>query len=109
MATAETGMTSKKSGFDTFGVVILGLAVLIFVYALSLFLQGGFLKSRELEKEAKILTPVDTAVQDALAEQNALLLEGVRWIDKDKGKVGMPIEDAKALLVRQQARKDSSN
>lgn len=109
MATANTEITSKKSGFDTFGVVMLGLAVLVFVYALSLFLEGGFLHSQELEKEAKILTPVDTAVKDAQAEQDAMLLEGYRWIDKDQGKVGMPIEDAKALLVRQEARKESSN
>jgi hypothetical protein len=109
MATADTGNTNKKTGFDTFGVVMLGLAVLTFVYALSLFLQGGFLASREIEKETKLLGPVDTEVQDALAEQNAMLLEGYRWIDKEQGKVGMPIEDAKALLVRQEARKESSN
>ncbi len=109
MATANTVTTSKKTGFDTFGVVMLGLAVIVFVYALSLFLQGGFLKSQELEKEVKIMKPVDTAVKDAQAEQDAMLLEGYRWIDKDKGKVGMPIEDAKALLVQQEARKESSN
>lgn len=109
MATANSGMENKGTGFNTFAVVAGVLAVLIFVYALSLFLQGGFLTTRNLEKEVKVMTPEDTVVQDALAQQNALLHEGIRWIDQEKGVVGMPIDDAKALLVRLEARKDLEN
>lgn len=109
MATANSGMENKGTGFNTLAVVCGVLAVLIFVYALSLFLQGGFLKAQDLEKEVKVMTPEDMPVKDALAQQEALLHEGIRWVDQEKGIVGMPIDEAKTLLVQQEARKDAKN
>lgn len=108
MATAKTGLEKKDTGFNTLAVVSVALAVVIFVYGFSLFMQGGFRTALDLEKEAKVMNTEDVPVQDALAEQEALLQEGFRWIDQEKGTVGMPIEDAKALLVEQEARKESS-
>jgi hypothetical protein len=100
MATANTQQDRNESGFNTPLVVLGTLAVLIAVYALSLFLQGGFLKAQEKEKQFKILeAPADETVTAATAEQQDLLNGGVRWIDKDKGTVGMSIDDAKAALV----------
>ena len=107
MATANTGEKTRESGFNTPAVVLIALAVLIFAYAFALFMQGGFLKAQEMEKEAKVLNQVDPKVKDALAEQNAILQEGYRWIDQEKGTVGMPIDAAKELLVEQAARKES--
>ena len=108
MATAKTGIEKKETGFSTFAVVSVALAVVIFVYGFSLFMQGGFQTAMNLEKESKVMNTADVQTADALAEQEALLHEGYRWIDQEKGTVGMPIEDAKALLVKQEARKESS-
>ena len=108
MAAANTENEKKETGFNTFAVVSVALAVVIFVYGFSLFMQGGFQTALTLEKEAKVMNTEDVKTQDALAEQEALLHEGYRWIDQEKGTVGMPIEDAKALLVEQEARKESS-
>lgn len=109
MATAKSDMENKETGFNAPAVVLVAMAVVIFVYAFSLFLQGGFLKAQELEKEAKIMAPEDVVTNDALAEQEALLHEGYRWTNQEQGKVGMPIDDAKNLLVEQEARKDATN
>ena len=109
MARANTESENKNTGFNTLAVVTGALAVIIFVYAFSLFMQGGFLTAQALEKEAKVMAPSDDVVNEAVAEQNALLQGGYRWIDQDKGTVGMSIDDAKALLVEQEARKESIN
>lgn len=108
MAMAKTGIEKKETGFSTFAVVSVALAVVIFVYGFSLFMQGGFQTALNLEKESKVMNTENVQTEDALAEQEALLQEGYRWIDQEKGTVGMPIEEAKALLVKQEARKESS-
>jgi hypothetical protein len=107
MATANNEGKTRDTGFNAPAVVLITLAVVIFVYAFTLFMQGGFLTAQDLEKEAKVYGTEDTVTKDALAEQNALLHEGYRWIDQEKGTVGMPIEDAKQLLVEQEARKEA--
>ncbi len=100
MATANTQQDRNESGFQGPLIFLGALAVLFAVYAFTLFLQGGFLKAQELEKQYKIMeAPADEAVTAATAEQQALLDNGVRWIDQDKGIVGMSIDDAKAALV----------
>ncbi len=91
----------KSSGFNTPAVVMCALAVVIFVYALSLFLQGGFNQAYDLEYQAKVWNTQGGPAADALADQEAILDAGYRWIDKANGKVGLPIEDAKALVVSQ--------
>ena len=89
----------KRSGFDTLAVTCSALAAVAFVVALSLFLQGGWLAARSLEHEAKVLAPENTALHDALAAQQATLDGGYRWIDRDGGKVGLPVERAVELIV----------
>ena len=89
----------KKSGFNTFAVAASALAVLILVWALSLFLQGGYLAARTARYDQAFLAPPDTAVTGYLGAQQARLEEGYRWIDKDKGIVGVPIERAVDLVV----------
>ena len=98
---AEATKNNNSSGFNTPAVVMITLAVLIFVYALSLFLQGGFNKAYDLEFQAKVLNTEGRAAAEALAEQQAILDAGYRWVDEANGKVGLPIDDAKALVVSQ--------
>ena len=90
---------NQKDGFNFPAVVLITLAVLIFVYALSLFLRGGFLKCQDMEFQAKVMNEDNTVIADQQAEQKAILDEGYHWIDQPNGKVGVPIEDAKALVL----------
>jgi hypothetical protein len=97
MAAAEM---EKSSGFNTTAVVLIGAAVVIFLCAMALFIQGGFLAAQGIEYEAKVYnSPGNEAALAALAEQQALLDEKVRWKDQDKGTVVMPIEDAMEQIV----------
>ena len=83
--------TKNGTGFNTPAVVLGTLAVLIFVYALSLFVQGGFLKAQDILVQERTYGGDNTVAQAAEAEQQALLEQG------------LPIEDAKRLLVEQAA------
>ncbi len=94
MAAAE-----NKSGFNTFAVAASALAALILVWVLALFVQGGFLAARSREYQEKVLAPADTAVRDYHDQQQARLDEGYRWIDKEQGTVGVPLERAIELVV----------
>jgi len=92
----------NKSGFNMLAVATSTVAVLVFVFVLALFLQGGFRAARNIEHEAKVLAPVDEVVADYGREQQAKLLEGYRWIDREQGKVGLPVERAVELVVQRQ-------
>jgi hypothetical protein len=97
MASADN---ENRSGFNTTAVVFGGVAAVIFLWALVLFLQGGFLAAQAKEYEAKVYdSPGNEEIQAALAEQRAILNEKTRWLDEEKGTVCMPIEDAEARLV----------
>ncbi len=97
MASADN---ENRSGFNTPAVVLGGAAAVIFLWALVLFLQGGFLAAQAQEFEAKVYNSAGNEdIQAALAEQRAILNEKTRWLDEEKGTLCMPIEDAEARLV----------
>lgn len=94
---AET--SNPKTGFNTPAVVFGGIAVLVLVYALSLFLQGGFLAAQALEYQQKQLAPPNEALRAAEAEQQALLEDGPRWLDEQKTKACIPIAAAMQRVI----------
>ncbi len=89
----------EQSGFNTTAVVLCGLALVIFLYALSLFLQGGFLAARARVKDARQVQPVNEPLQAALAEQRAILAEAPRWLDEEHTIACMPITEAMDRVV----------
>ncbi len=91
----------KSTGFNTTAVVLSGIAAVVLLFAFALFLQGGFLAAQAMEYETKVLNaPGNEDARMAVAEQQALLDEKVRWKDQEKGTVVMPIEDAMAQFVK---------
>lgn len=98
-AANQSNETKARSGFDTTAVVLLTLAALLFVYALSLFLQGGFLSAQGVDHRAKLDLSGDPALEVHLAEQKDLLTAQPAWLDPEAGQVSVPIETAKGLLV----------
>jgi hypothetical protein len=91
----------KGTGFNTTAVVLIGAAALVFLFALALFIQGGYLAAERIDFEAKVYNaPGNEAAGAALAEQQALLGEKTRWKDQEKGTVVMPIEDAMEQVVK---------
>ena len=74
-------------------------AVFVLVTVLVIILlQIGFFVMRDRELERKIVTPREFA--DLRAEQLARLAEPVRWVDESAGRIGMPIDQAMAAVVR---------
>ena len=99
MATADNEI---KSGFATSTVVLCGLAAIVFVYALSLFIQGGFNAAMNREYEAKVYGPgVNSALVAVDADQRDILAGPVHWVDQEQGVVAMPIERAMARILEQ--------
>ena len=101
-----TNEPRTKSGFNTPAVVLLTLAGLLFVYALSLFLQGGFLSAQGVDHRAKLDLAGDPELEANLAQQQDLLDGQPMWLDQEAGKVAIPIDLAKELLVERAAHQE---
>ena len=98
MRAADTG---RSTGFNTPAVVLIGLAGVLLLFALALFIQGGYQAARANEFEVKVLNaPGSEEALAVVAEQQAILDEKVRWKDEEKGTVVMPIETAMEQLVK---------
>jgi hypothetical protein len=96
MAAADTKATN---GFSAPAVVLCSIAALVFIVALSLFLQGGYLAAQKRETQAKTVTPVNEVLRAAQAEQLARLQEDPRWLDEQKTKAVMPVDAAMDRLA----------
>lgn len=94
------GSTRKESGFQAPLVIMGTVAVLLFVVALSLFLRGGFTKSYNMQVDEKVYGGSEDPAAWAEGAQRDVLSEGLRWVNQEEGKVGMPIDDAKALVLK---------
>lgn len=90
----------RTTGFNTTAVVLSAVAAGILIWALALFLQGGFLAAQAQEYAAKTYEPVNGDVQDYQAAQQAILDEQPRWLDQEQGTVVLPIDDAKEAIVQ---------
>lgn len=99
MATVDNDI---ETGFATGKVVLTVLAVIVFAFAISLFIRGGFQAAVGQQVQAKVY---DAAPNQALAAVEAAqkdVLEGrVRWVDPEQGVVAMPIERAMARIVEE--------
>jgi hypothetical protein len=96
MAAADAKTTT---GFNGPAVVLCGLAALVFIVALSLFLQGGYLAAQKRETQAKTVTPVNEVLRAAQAEHLARLQEAPRWLDEQRTKAIMPVDAAMDRLA----------
>ncbi len=95
----------KSTGFNTPAVVLGGLAAIIFVFAMSLFIEGGYNAAKNRELQTKIYSaPVSEETTALLAEQQALLDEQPRYINPEQGVLYIPIADAMARVVARNAK-----
>jgi hypothetical protein len=88
-----------NNGFNAPAVVLCTIAALVFIFALSLFLQGGYLAAQARETRAKTVTPVNEALRAANAEHQARLQEAPRWLDGQKTKAVIPVDAAMDRLA----------
>ena len=90
----------NSRGFNAPAVVLSGAAAIIFLYAVSLFIQGGFLAAQANEVRTKVYGAAGSEeALAAVAAQKAILNEKPRWLDEGKTTLCLPIEDAMQRLV----------
>ena len=95
---------NARSKFDAPAVVLCGLAAIILVYALSLFVEGGYGALARREEQVKIFaTGPSEALSAHRAEQQTLLDEPARALDEAAGVYCMPIDDAMDRLASREA------
>ena len=89
---------TQKEGLALQEIFTATAAFILITVLVVLLLQIGFhvMRNNELERKT-VLSPEFTNLE---AEQKARLDEPLRWVDKDAGTVGLPIEKAMAAVVR---------
>ncbi len=89
-----------NKGFDKISAALCTLAAIAFLIALGLFLQGVYLNMQTTEFELKVYQPENSEVVIAIAEQQAILKEGPRVLDKENGTAVIPVKMAMEILAK---------
>ena len=92
--------STPREGLALMQIVTAGLVFALITVVAILLLEIGFYAMRDHEVARKATVSEAAALLEA--EQAARLTEGVRWVDRDAGRVGMPIETAMAAVVRRE-------
>jgi hypothetical protein len=92
-------MNTQRKGTDKLMVVCTTLSVVFAAVLAVIALQVTYYLASGGEFARKVLAVEPAELQALQAEQAAVLSQGVRWIDAEKGLVGMPIETAMAAVV----------
>jgi hypothetical protein len=80
----------------------IALAIGLLVWSGVLLLQAWVNTRLAREQDRKIVAPPFAELEVYQAEQQALLGE-YRWIDREAGRVGLPVERAMQLVVEEHA------
>jgi hypothetical protein len=95
-------MTAHREDLDTPLIVVVGILFAILTFVVIVLLQAWFYRIQAEEHHAKSVAPRSDELTRAVADQEADL-HRYRWLDRDEGLVGIPIERAMELLVREAA------
>lgn len=82
-------------------IAALAVAALIALWAATYFVRAWAQGQIAAETERKVVQADAAPAADARVQQE-LLSSGYRWIDAERGVVGLPIERAMELVVREQ-------
>lgn len=93
-------MTAARENLDTPLIITVGVLLVILTFVIVLLLQAGFYRAESDEHVRKVVEPRNEELASALAAQQADL-HAYRWLDKEKGRVGIPIERAMAEVLRE--------
>ncbi len=93
-------MTAAKENLDTGLILTIGLLLVVLVFVLILLVQGWYYKAATDEYQRKIVAPRAEQLASAVAQQEEAL-RGYRVLDEEAGRVGIPIQRAMELVVRE--------
>jgi len=93
-------MAAAKDDLNTPLIVTIGVLFVVLTFVLIILLQVYFFKAQAKEHVRKVIEPKSAELSGYLADQ-ATELHSYRWIDREQGTVGIPIERAMALIVQE--------
>ena len=79
--------------------VVVGVVGAVLVFVVIVLLQALFQSAEQAELARKVTSAAPAELESLRAEQLGLL-NGYRWVDREKGIVAIPIEQAMELTVR---------
>ena len=96
----HNGNAAAKENLDTGLIITAGVLLVVLVYVLILLVQGWFYHAQTDEHVRKVIEPRNEQLAAAVAAQQEPL-QGYRLINEAEGTVGIPIERAMELVVRE--------
>ena len=93
-------MPAARENLDTPLIVTIGVLLVILTFVLILLLQAWFFQAQGQEYDRKVVNQRNEELATLVAAQEESL-HSYRWVDKDKGVVGIPIENAMAAIARE--------
>jgi hypothetical protein len=91
-------MPAARDDLNTPLIVTIGVLFVVLTFVLIIMLQVYFYQAQTKEYQTKVIEPKAVELSGYLADQ-ATELHNYGWIDRDQGKVKIPIERAMELLV----------
>ena len=80
--------------------VVVGVVGAILLFVVVVLLQAVFYSAERAENQVKVVAPASEELASLRASQLEVL-HSYRWIDQPNGVVGIPIERAMELVVRE--------
>lgn len=93
-------MRTEADKTDLHNIVTYGLVFALGLVVAILALEIGFHLVKRDQFERKVVAVAPAELLALRTAQEAVLQQGVRWVDGKAGLVGMPIESAMAAVVR---------
>lgn len=95
-------MAAAKDDLNVPLIIVVGALFVILTFVTIVLLQAYFFKEQAAEYTRKAIETRSEELASVQAEQLAEL-QGYRWIDRNKGVVGIPIERAMELVAAEAA------
>lgn len=88
-----TALQEQRDDPNVATVAYVGLVGIILLFALIVALQAMYYNFEQAELTVKTQNPMPVVLSDLRAEQQQALAD-YHWVDREKGVVGLPIEEA---------------
>ncbi|MEP3482608.1 MAG: hypothetical protein ABJZ55_25420 [Fuerstiella sp.] len=93
---------------NTSGIVLVGFISAILTFAIIIAVQAMFYSAKQAELVKKDVNVADATVIEAITQQRQKLT-GYSWADDKKKKVSIPIEQAMAMVIENEAAKSEGS
>lgn len=97
---AAPDTVAAKENLDTGMIITIGILLVVLVYVLILLVQGWFYNAETEEYTRKVISPRNEELASVVADQQETL-HSYQVINEAEGTMGVPIERAMQLVVRE--------